>query len=231
MITVVTFDLDDTLWDVSPAIARAEQAQNDWLGVHFPAAVNADLDAFKRAVKQQVLNDRPDLRHHISAFRQEYLRRLLVHVGVSEEEALRGAAGAFAAFITQRHRVALFGESRAMLQKITTQFTIGALTNGNADVYQTPLADFFDFAIKAEDVGGAKPLPHLFEAALRHTNVQPSALVHVGDSHDHDIDGAKNAGVRAIWYNSSGDVSDRADASIQCLSELPDVLARMRAPL
>ena len=159
MIEVVTFDLDDTLWDVSPAIIRAEKAQNDWLADHFPAA--------------------------------------------------------------------LFGESRAMLQKIQHRFTIGALTNGNADVYRTPLGDYFDFAIKAEQVGGAKPLPHLFEAALRHTGVAPSALVHVGDNHDHDIEGAKKVGLRAIWYSAAGEVSDRADASIRCLSELPTVLASM----
>ena len=30
-ISVITFDLDNTLWDVEPALLRAEQAQRDWL--------------------------------------------------------------------------------------------------------------------------------------------------------------------------------------------------------
>ena len=35
-IAVITFDLDNTLWDVEPALIRAEQAQQDWLLRHRP---------------------------------------------------------------------------------------------------------------------------------------------------------------------------------------------------
>ncbi|MDA0630486.1 MAG: HAD family hydrolase, partial [Proteobacteria bacterium] len=38
MIQCITFDLDDTLWDVRPALQKAEQAQNAWLDEHYPAA-------------------------------------------------------------------------------------------------------------------------------------------------------------------------------------------------
>ena len=34
MINLITFDLDDTLWDVRPALIKAEQAQNVWLQQH-----------------------------------------------------------------------------------------------------------------------------------------------------------------------------------------------------
>ena len=36
MIEVITFDLDDTLWDVRPALIKAEAAQNFWLDTHYP---------------------------------------------------------------------------------------------------------------------------------------------------------------------------------------------------
>ena len=36
VIKVITFDLDNTLWDVEPTLLRAEQAQNDWLRAHRP---------------------------------------------------------------------------------------------------------------------------------------------------------------------------------------------------
>ena len=38
---MITFDLDNTLWDVEPALLRAEQAQQDWLRRHRPGAVEA----------------------------------------------------------------------------------------------------------------------------------------------------------------------------------------------
>lgn len=36
MIKLVTFDLDDTLWDTAPAIAGAEVTLRDWLAEHAP---------------------------------------------------------------------------------------------------------------------------------------------------------------------------------------------------
>ena len=39
MIEVITFDLDDTLWDVRPALIKAEAAQNLWLETHYPKAL------------------------------------------------------------------------------------------------------------------------------------------------------------------------------------------------
>ncbi|EGH32151.1 HAD family hydrolase, partial [Pseudomonas syringae pv. japonica str. M301072] len=36
MIKLVTFDLDDTLWDTAPAIAGAEVTLRDWLGENAP---------------------------------------------------------------------------------------------------------------------------------------------------------------------------------------------------
>ena len=45
-IRVITFDLDNTLWDVEPALIRAEEAQQSWLLEHRPGAVEAfDHDA------------------------------------------------------------------------------------------------------------------------------------------------------------------------------------------
>ena len=35
-IQLITFDLDDTLWDVGPVIHSAENSLRDWLGQHAP---------------------------------------------------------------------------------------------------------------------------------------------------------------------------------------------------
>ena len=53
-IKVITFDLDNTLWDVEPALLRAEEVQQDWLRRHRPGAVEAyshgGLSEFKKSV-------------------------------------------------------------------------------------------------------------------------------------------------------------------------------------
>ncbi len=227
MITLITFDLDDTLWDVRPALVKAEQAQNNWLREHYPQSIEGKDSATLNERKRQLLKRQPDLIHHISRFRQRFLEELLLDAGVAPKEAARAADQAFAKFIARRNDVALFDHAIPVLTYLQTKFRLGALTNGNADVSKTPLAHFFDFALKAEDVGAAKPEPQIFEAALAKTHTQAEHAVHVGDSHDHDIVGAHRVGMNSVWLNPEGGVSELADASISCLSELPQVLATL----
>ena len=56
-------------------------------------------------------------------------------------------------------------------------YTLGALTNGNADIYKTDAAEYFDFAFLAEDIGAAKPHPDMFHAALREAGVAAADIV------------------------------------------------------
>jgi len=105
------------------------------------------------------------------------------------------------------------------------------VTNGNADVSRLGLADYFRFALCAEDLGIGKPDPAPFLEALRRGEVDAGAAVHIGDHPGDDIAGAQRAGLRAVWFNPQGKAwtGDQApDAEIQRLSQLPDVLARWR---
>lgn len=116
-----------------------------------------------------------------------------------------------------------------MLELLGQRYTLGVVTNGNADVRRLGLADYFDFALCAEDVGIGKPDPAPFLEALRRSGVAASSAVHVGDHPGDDIAGAQRAGLKAVWFNPQGlpwKGSVAPDAQIQRLSQLPGVLAR-----
>ena len=229
MIKVITFDLDDTLWDVRPALIKAEQAQNDWLLTHFPKiAPELEPDTAK-ARKRQLIKDQPELIHNISLFRQTFLKQLLLDAGLNADDAGKAAAEAFAEFIARRHHVALFEHAESVLTTLGQDYMLGALTNGNADVGKTPLGHFFAFALKAEEVGAAKPEAALFEAAMSRAGVGPEGLLHVGDSHEHDIVGAHRVGAASVWLSPDRADSEIADAVIGCLSELPAAVAAITA--
>ena len=136
---------------------------------------------------------------------------------------------AFGAFIARRNDVELFKHAESVLEELNQDYTLAALTNGNADVSQTPLAAFFSFALKAEDVGAAKPAPDLFLAAMAQANSSPEQIVHVGDSHDHDIVGAHGVGIRSVWLTSEQQPSTLASSTIQCLSELPNIIRSLQS--
>ena len=227
MIKLVTFDLDDTLWDVRPALKRAEAAQWDWLERQYPGRIARSHKEQMANVRRQLLEEPPHLIHHISVFRERVIGRLLVAAGVSAPEAEAAAAEAFARFLRARQQVDVFAEARPMLDTIAGRYTLGALTNGNADVYSTTLGPYFTFAFKAEDVGASKPAPELFAAAANAADVAPHEIAHVGDHMEHDVEGAQRFGAKAIWFSPSGETSEQADASISCLSKLPAALLEL----
>ncbi len=92
------------------------------------------------------------------------------------------------------------------------------------------LADYFHFALRAEDIGIAKPDARLFQEALQRGGVDASAAVHIGDHPGDDIAGAQQAGLRAVWFNPAGKVweGDKLpDAQIRSLTELPPLLQKL----
>lgn len=231
-IKLITFDLDNTLWDVEPALLRAERAQQDWLLRHRPGAVEAYDHERLWEFKKSVLQRHPQLRHHVSRMRIQTLVELQLAAGYAEAEARSGAEQAFAVFLEQRQQVQLYAEALGVLEILASRFTLGALTNGNADVYKTDAGDYFDFAFLAEDVGASKPHPDMFHAALQRTGVAAQNAVHVGDDPEHDIAGARQVGMHTVWMNSRGMAwpnGPRAAREINNLRQLPQVIEELAA--
>lgn len=235
-IRVITFDLDNTLWDVEPALLRAEAAQQQWLLEHRPGtAERLDHDALFE-FKKSVWKRHPELAHHVTRMRIQTLYELQVAAGYDETQARSGAEAAFAVFLQERHKVELYDEALAVLERLAQKYTLGALTNGNADIYKTDAAEYFDFAFLAEDIGASKPHPDMFHAALETAGTAAHEMVHVGDDPVHDIGGAQKVGMHTVWMNSRDKTwpgGDRADREIDNLQHLPAAITaieeKMRA--
>jgi FMN hydrolase / 5-amino-6-(5-phospho-D-ribitylamino)uracil phosphatase len=226
-VSVITFDLDNTLWDVEPTLIRAEEAQQSWLREHRPGAVEAFDHEALFEFKKSVWKRHPQLLHHVSQMRIKMLYELLVAAGYDEEASQSGAKQAFDIFLQERHKVVLYEEALGVLEVLARKFTLGALTNGNADIYKTDAAEYFDFAFLAEDIGTSKPHPDMFHAALTQTGVSASDIIHVGDDPEHDIRGAREVGMRTVWINTKDKPwtgSQRADREIVNLRQLPDAI-------
>ena len=231
-IKVITFDLDNTLWDVEPALLRAEQAQQEWLVQHRPGAVEAYDHAALWEFKKSVWKRHPQLAHHVSQMRIQMLYELQLAAGYSPEQSHSGAEQAFAAFLKERHKVELYEEALVVLRGLATRYTLGALTNGNADVYKTDAGEYFDFAFLAEEIGASKPAPDMFHAALQRTGVAADSVIHVGDDPEHDIAGAQEVGMHTVWINLKGkDWPERPPASreVNYLRQLPQVIEDIAA--
>jgi putative hydrolase of the HAD superfamily len=68
----------------------------------------------------------------------------------------------------------------------------------------TGLDTLVDGALSSAEVGRAKPDPLIFEHALRLADAAPEEAIHVGDSLEHDVAGARAAGIRPVLVAREG---------------------------
>lgn len=195
----LTFDLDDTLWPVMPVIHHAEARFYAWLREHAPVvcerfdppALIAARAAFMRAAPHAE-------RHDLTRLRKRWLRELAADCGCCPD--LLSGEG-FEVFWHARNEVSPFPEADGVLASLSRHFRLGAISNGNADVFRTPLGRHFDFAIAAGEAGAAKPDPAIFAQAREQASVEAEQILHVGDDSTSDVLGALNAGFQAAWFN------------------------------
>jgi putative hydrolase of the HAD superfamily len=228
-IKLITFDLDNTLWNVETVIGNAERRMRTWLHdqvpdfhLRFPAEVMLDL-------RNAVLERTPELRHDLSTLREEILYRAIAQCGFSRRDARRLAHEAFGIFLDARHEVEFFEGALETLDLLSRTYLLGALTNGNADIGRLKLDRFFHFGYTSAAVGIGKPAPEIFLAALDHAGTRPAEAVHVGDHLTDDIEGANGVGMHTIWVNlSRGSLPADASPPSHTVHGISDVPAGIR---
>ncbi len=89
------------------------------------------------------------------------------------------------------------------------------------------IADYFDIIVASHDarVLSAKPDSHIFNYTLAALEISAGEAVHIGDTYEADIIGAKNAGIRPILIDRDSTQTGRWHETIQSLSELPELLS------
>jgi putative hydrolase of the HAD superfamily len=85
------------------------------------------------------------------------------------------------------------------------------------------LLELVDGVVTSADVGAAKPDPLLFRRALELAGARASEAVHVGDSLDKDVHGARAAGIRAVLVLRAGEPPPGVGV-VRSLRELPGLL-------
>jgi len=188
-----------------PTIHRAEQVLYGWLQAHKPK-ITARYDTHQLRVKRkQLLQSQPELISDLSAARRVHLKQLADETGDNH----KWVDTAFEVFYEARQKVTLYDDVIPVLSALKKDYKLVALTNGNAHISKTGLSEYFDFQVSAADVQAAKPDPLMFLQAMQKAGVSHSQTLHVGDHPVHDIKGARNAGIEAVWLRRFEQVWDQ----------------------
>ena len=81
------------------------------------------------------------------------------------------------------------------------------------------LLDLVDGVVTSAGAGAAKPAPAVFRRALELAGVDGAGAVHVGDSLDNDVAGARALGIRAILVQRQGEPPPGVE-SVRALTEV-----------
>ena len=81
-----------------------------------------------------------------------------------------------------------------------------------------------DGVVVSATAGARKPAAEIFDRALEIAGCEPEEAVHVGDTAEEDVDGARAAGIRALYLDRDGDGDANGAPRIASLSEIEGVL-------
>lgn len=87
---------------------------------------------------------------------------------------------------------------------------------------------YFQYFYSSKDLGVQKPDPNFFLAISEKVNSDPSNCVMIGNNYEKDIVGAKDAGMKTIYFNEKNKNcnAEKADFTIIHMEELVDALAK-----
>jgi putative hydrolase of the HAD superfamily len=223
-IRLLTFDLDDTLWEIAPVLARAETAAYAWLQENVPAVTQMFSCDELRAMRLRLAHENPHLAHRVTELRIRGLHLAMQRAGVADHTIENLVERAFAAFLHARHGIELFDNAERVLLELKECYQLGVITNGNFDIARAGLDRFFDFAVNAERLERAKPHPEPFLHALALAKCEPNECIHIGDDIENDVRGAQRLGMHTIWINRfklSWTGENPPSQEIQQLADLP----------
>jgi FMN hydrolase / 5-amino-6-(5-phospho-D-ribitylamino)uracil phosphatase len=195
--TVLSFDLDDTLWPVEPVMIAAERAMLSWLEERHPEIMHGQSADTLRAMRMGLAARYPQRSHDMTFLRHQALADMFAAAG----RPVAHADEAFEIFYAERNRVKLYEDVAASLTRLSKRYRLFALSNGNADLQRCGIAHWFEGHVTAISAGAAKPDARIFTHLLDQARVTAAQVLHIGDDPHLDVVGAAQAGLRTVWLN------------------------------
>lgn len=124
----------------------------------------------------------------------------------------------------------LFPEVRETLEALRQRgIVLGVVSNWHSVLHGIlaghELTNLFAFVLTSAEVGHKKPHRKIFETALQAAGTDPAETIHVGDSWEEDIEGARALGITPVFLCASDQNEEIADEKIRRIRRLSELLA------
>jgi len=99
--------------------------------------------------------------------------------------------------------LALYEEAPGVLEELADRgYRMAIISNWHRGLsyfcQELGILDYFDAVVASDEVGAVKPDRRIFDEASKRLSLRPEQIVHVGDNHVDDLQGAEAAGFAAV---------------------------------
>lgn len=196
-IKAITFDAGGTLLEPWPSVGEvyAKVAANFGLGELSAAELNRE---FAKAWKEKQNFD-----YSTGAWRK-LVQKCFSSIGSVSTQLFDAVYERFAEPDVWR----IYDDVRPSLSELHQRgYRLGIISNWDLRLQSLldrfDLSRYFDSVILSVDVGATKPSSLIFQHAVRALGMRPEELLHVGDSFEEDVEGARKAGLHAVLLDRS----------------------------
>ena len=204
----ISFDLDDTFWPLMPTILEAEKKSRDWIEKHFPGALNSLSRETSMLLRDELMREDPSIINRLSELRHKIFFRAGLRSGYSKKESAIMADKAFEIFFKGRNQVTFYDGVIETLDLLKKTYSLGVITNGNADLEMIGIAEYFDYILSPVELNAHKPDPKMFLAVLEKTGLEPQEICHIGDHPINDVQASYDCGFKTIWFKEDENSPD-----------------------
>lgn len=203
VIKSISFDLDDTFWPLMPTILEAEKNSRNWIEKNYPGAMASLTREVSMLLRDELMKEDPTIINRLSELRQKIFLKAGLRSGYSREESTDLARKAFDIFFEGRNKVLFYDGVIETLELLKNNYSLGVITNGNADLEMIGIKDYFDYILTPLELNVHKPDRKMFEAAIEMTNLLPQEICHIGDHAINDVQASLDCGFRAVWFKEN----------------------------
>ena len=189
-IKVISFDLDNTLYDNSPVIKKAEKQSQQYLSKEFVKQDKIfDVDQFISVRKSLIKNNNIAF-DNLTYLRQECLKQVCMNLQNSAHIVKKATE----IFIDLRQEAEIPLEINYMIEEFSKRFILVSMTNGNCDAENLSVGKYFKKNYSPQQGYRAKPHTEMYKKVISDFEIKPEELLHIGDEEKSDGMGASQAG-------------------------------------
>ena len=217
MYKAIFVDIDDTLLDYVPCCREAFDAAMDTLSAE--GGLSAERSVFCQRsglfnlffdIAGRLFSEAKHGKYTIAEVMDLYPKEFIAAIGYPDS-AVEPFKHAFRAAWGKTHT--LVPEAEEMLEALKNKgYRLFAASNSfghlqRSRLEQAGILHYFEDTFISMDIGYDKPDIRFYQEALRRAGLKPGEVLMIGDSMTTDIEGAKNAGIDALFFDRRNNAS------------------------